>query len=73
MLNLSLVLEREGISKNEFARRLGVPKQTVRPYFRPGYDPKLSTLLKWSHALECGIDELIDAGQKSKRRSKNAR
>lgn len=54
------VLKRKKMSKRQFAKRLGVEYPTVFRYFRPGYDPKLSTLDKWSKALGCRIRDLYE-------------
>lgn len=59
-LKLAEALRRHGISKNEFARILGVPTPTVRPYFSAGYDPKLSTVVLWAEALGCKVEDLYE-------------
>jgi transcriptional regulator with XRE-family HTH domain len=58
-LILSAILKKKGISKRQFAKKLGVEYYSVFRYFRPGYDPKLSTLAVWSRALGLRIRDLI--------------
>lgn len=58
-LDLETYLEKKGISKNEFARRLGMNSPAVRRFFRPDYDPKLSTLSKWADALNCNVSDFL--------------
>lgn len=62
MLKLRLfeMLKREGISKRKFAIKLGKRPQHVLRYFRPDYDPKLSTLEEWSKVLKCKVKDLFD-------------
>lgn len=67
-LTVEEYLARKGISKNEFARRLGIPSQAVRPYFRDGYDPKLSTLQKWCKVLDCRVTELVGHSRRAPKR-----
>lgn len=38
---------------------IGIDYPTVFRYFRPGYDPKLSTLHKWAKALKIKVRDLI--------------
>lgn len=56
---LAEVLKKKGISKRRFAKMLGVQYAGVFRYFRPGYDPKLSTLTRWAKALKVKVRDLI--------------
>ena len=59
-LKLAEVMTKKKISKRQFAKRLGVHYNTIFRYFRPGYDPKLSSLAKWAGALDVRIRDLIE-------------
>lgn len=59
-INLGRILDKKGITLYKFAKELGVPASTVTTYFRPGYDPRLSSVLRWCEVLDVGIDDLID-------------
>lgn len=58
-LLLKEILERRGLSKRQFAKRLGVEYNNVFRYFRKGYDPRLSTLKRWADVLGCRIQDLF--------------
>lgn len=57
---LAKVLIRRKLSKRQFAKRLGIEYHYVFRYFRPGYDPKLSTLSRWARAIGCKISDLYE-------------
>ncbi len=59
-LKLKEQLQKQSLSKRQFAKLLGVQYPAVFEYFRPGYNPKLSTLYRFSKALSCKIRDLID-------------
>lgn len=59
-LLLAEVLKKKGLSKRQFAKRLGKEYPTVFRYFREGYDPKLSSLEAWAKVLNCRIRDLIE-------------
>ena len=61
-INLGRILDDKGISNGKFAEMIGVQKQHVTNYFKPGYDPKISTVIKWCKALEISIVDLLDEG-----------
>ncbi|MBX2996298.1 MAG: helix-turn-helix transcriptional regulator [Bdellovibrionaceae bacterium] len=70
-LKLQAYLEENQITKYAFATVLGKKPPAVRPYFRKGYDPKLSTLGKWAKALRCEISDLyVEAKHKGRQRRK---
>ena len=59
--NLAKMLDERGWSMRTFADKLGVKPQKLSRYFKPGFDPNASTLLKWKDALGCKtIDEMLD-------------
>lgn len=57
-LQLEQMLKKRGMSKRQFAKRLGILYPAVFRFFREGYDPKLSTLEKWAKVLDCRIRDL---------------
>lgn len=57
-LLLGSVLKKKGISKRQFAKRLGMHYHGVFRYFKDGYDPKLSTLAKWAKVIPCRVRDL---------------
>lgn len=57
-LVLERVLKKKKISKYRFAQMLGVATPSVFRFFRPKYDPKLSTLEKWAEVLDVKIRDL---------------
>ena len=59
-LKLGGILEKKKMSKYRFAQLLEVPTSTVFRYFKPGYDPKLSTLERWAKVLDLKIRDLLD-------------
>jgi len=59
-LILAEVLKKKGLSKRQFAKRLGKDYPAVFRYFREGYDPKLSTLEDWARALNCRVRDLVE-------------
>lgn len=66
-LLLNQVLERKKLSKRQFAKKLDIDYASVFRFFRPGYDPKLSTLERWAKILDVRISDLFEES-KTKRR-----
>jgi transcriptional regulator with XRE-family HTH domain len=58
-LLLASILKNKKLSKRKFAKLLKMDYPTVFRYFRPGYDPKLSTLEKWAKVLNVRIRDLF--------------
>ena len=56
---LEKILEKKGLSKRKFAKQMGIHYPAVFRFFRPGYDPKLSTLEKWAKVLNVRIKDLV--------------
>jgi len=61
-LLLARALEKKGLSKRKFSAMLGISYPHVFRFFRPNYDPKLSTLEKWARVLNMKIRDLIQEG-----------
>ncbi len=59
-LKLETILQKKKISKYRFAQMLGLPTSSIFRYFKPDYDPKLSTLEKWAKVLEMKVRDLLD-------------
>jgi hypothetical protein len=59
-LKLDIILQKKKISKYKFAQLLGVPTASVFRYFKPAYDPKLSSLEKWAKVLGIKIRDLFE-------------
>ncbi len=57
---LNKILERKKISKRQFAKLLKMDYPSVFRFFRPGYDPKLSTLERWAKVLNVKLKELLE-------------
>ncbi|MBK8204923.1 MAG: helix-turn-helix transcriptional regulator [Bdellovibrionales bacterium] len=53
-------MKKKGLSKRQFAKRIGKDYSAVFRYFREGYDPKLSTLEDWAKALNCRVRDLVE-------------
>jgi len=59
-LDLSRQLKRRGLSQNQFAVLLGVTRQKISCYFKPGFDPNFSTVLIWAKVLDCSVSDLVN-------------
>jgi|SaaInlStandDraft_5_1057022.scaffolds.fasta_scaffold124848_2 DNA-binding XRE family transcriptional regulator len=70
-LGLAEYLENNDISKNEFARILGVNSPSVRRFMKDDYDPKLSTLSKWADSLGCTVSDLLKEKAKKPKKKKS--
>lgn len=57
-LVLDRLLKKKKITKYRFAQLLDVPTPSVFRYFRPNYDPKLSTLERWAEVLGVKVRDL---------------
>lgn len=58
-LILGKALKRKGISKREFAKRLGVEYKNIFRLFKPTADPRLSALNRYAKALGVRVRDLI--------------
>jgi DNA-binding Xre family transcriptional regulator len=57
---LESIVQKKKISKYRLAQLLGVPTSTVFRYFKPGFDPKVSTLERLAKVLELKVRDLLD-------------
>lgn len=57
---LAKVLKEKKITKYRFAKLIGAEYSNIVRYFKPEYDPRLSTLEKWSKALDVSVKDLIE-------------
>lgn len=57
---LDKVVKRQGSSMYKLAKTLGVKPNALTVTKRPGYNPKLESLVLWSHALKCPITDLFE-------------
>ena len=53
-------MQKKKISKYRLAQMLGLPTSSVFRYFKPDYDPKLSSLEKIAKALDVKFRYLLD-------------
>ncbi|WP_374028136.1 helix-turn-helix domain-containing protein [Bdellovibrio bacteriovorus] len=67
---LDKVLKKKKLSKNAFAKKLGVLPSVVRPFFHEDANPKLQTLALWARVLDCKISELYDESKNRPARPK---
>jgi transcriptional regulator with XRE-family HTH domain len=58
-LVLAKALKKKGLSKRQFAKRLGERYENVFRYFRD-YDPKLSKLTKFAQVIGCRVRDLFE-------------
>jgi transcriptional regulator with XRE-family HTH domain len=58
-LVLKQILKKRKISKYRFARLMGEDSSNAARYFREGYDPRFSTIVKWAKALKIKVTDLI--------------
>ena len=59
-LKSEAIMQKRKISKYRLAQMLGLPTSSVFRYFKPDYDPKLSSLEKIAKALEVKVRDLLD-------------
>lgn len=59
-LVLETILKKKNLSKRQFAKLLHMDYPSVFRFFRPGYDPKFSTLEKWARVLGVKIRDLYE-------------
>lgn len=57
---LDKILKKKGISKRQFAKRLGIEYKNVFRLFHKGGDPRFTTLVKWAAALKIKVTDLIE-------------
>ncbi len=59
-MKLDTILKKKEMSKYRLAQLLDVPTSTVFRFFKPEYDPRLSTLEKIAKVLEVKVKDLLD-------------
>ena len=59
-LKLDAIIQKKKISKYRLAQLLNVPTSTVFRFFKPDYDPKLSTLERIAKALEIKVRDILE-------------
>lgn len=60
LVNLDRLLEKQGISKNEFSKKVGIAPSTISSWYNKGYENiSLKTLIKLSNYFNVSLDELI--------------
>jgi len=57
---LAKILKQKKITKYRFAKLVAVEYSNAVKYFKPGYDPRLSTLERWAKALNVSVKDLIE-------------
>lgn len=68
LVNLDSLIEKQGLSKNEFAKRIGIAPSTISSWYNRGYENiSLKTLIKLSKYFNVSLDELIFGKPKSKK------
>ena len=62
VITLDKVLKAQKISGYKFAKdTLKAHANALTPIRKPGYDPKLSTLIRWCKELNCSIEDLFES------------
>ena len=68
LVNLESLIEKQGLSKNEFAKRIGIAPSTISSWYNRGYENiSLKNLIKLSEYFNVSLDELIFGKPKSKK------
>ena len=72
LINLEKLIDKQGISKNEFAKKVGIAPSTISSWYNKGYENiSLKTLIKLSEYFDISIDELIFGNSKSESKELN--
>lgn len=58
-LRIDKILKQRGWSRNHLARRAKLDPRQVARWFKEDFDPRLSTLMRISNALQVNIRELF--------------
>ena len=56
---LAIEIKYAGLSKSEFARRIGVTKKTVFLWLNGSHIPSMYYLEKMSEVLDCSLEHLL--------------
>lgn len=57
---LEKMLKRKGLSKRQFAKRIGMDPKHVARLCSPSYNPTVRTLSRWAKAIGCGVRDMIE-------------
>lgn len=57
---LAKILKEKKITKYRFAKMLGSEYSNIVRYFKPDFNPRFSTLVKWSEVLDVSVKDLIE-------------
>ena len=57
---LAKVLKEKKMTKYRFAKLIGSEYSNIVRYFKPDFNPRLSTLDKWAQALDVSVKDLIE-------------
>lgn len=57
---LAKILKEKKITKYRFAKLIGSDYSNIVRYFKPDFNPRLSTLEKWADVLDVSIKDLIE-------------
>lgn len=57
---LNKVLKKKNMTRYRFAKLLGKEYSGIVRYFKPGYNPRLTTLEEWSKVLDVSVKDLIE-------------
>lgn len=72
LVNLDKLIESQGISKNEFSKKVGIAPSTISSWYNKGYENiSLKTLIKLSEYFDISLDELIFGNSKSNSKELN--
>lgn len=72
LVNLDKLIDKQGISKNEFAKKVGIAPSTISSWYNKGYENiSLKTLIKLSEYFDISLDELIFGKSKSESKELN--
>ena len=72
LVNLDRLIENQGISKNEFSKKVGIAPSTISSWYNKGYENiSLKTLIKISNYFNISLDELIFGKPKSESKELN--
>ena len=72
LVNLDRLIENQGISKNEFSKKVGIAPSTISSWYNKGYENiSLKTLIKLSEYFDISLDELIFGNSKSNSKELN--
>jgi len=57
---LAKILKDKKITKYRFAKLIGSEYSNTIRYFKPDFNPRLSTLEKWAEILDVSIKDLVE-------------